>query len=63
MNDDSIRKPEPDTPHTDSSAPENTPPTPGTSLLRQIARTALLSLVTTPAPILTAIVDWWLKTH
>ncbi|MFD9591952.1 hypothetical protein ACFWA9_04230 [Kitasatospora sp. NPDC059973] len=62
MHNNPARKPDPA--HTGADTAPDTPPAPaGTSILRQTGRTALLSLAATPAPILIAIVDWWLKTH
>ncbi|MFJ8045711.1 hypothetical protein ACIRBX_34900 [Kitasatospora sp. NPDC096147] len=46
-----------------SDVPVGTSPT-RTLTVRQVGRTALLALLTqAPAPVLVAVVDWWLKTH
>ncbi|RKE19610.1 hypothetical protein [Streptomyces sp. TLI_171] len=65
MNDDfTTHKFEPATGHTDAGMARDTAAAPaGTSMLRQAARAALLSLAAAPAPILIALVDRWLKTH
>ncbi|MFD8781294.1 hypothetical protein [Kitasatospora sp. NPDC059599] len=45
------------------TATDAVPAPAGTSILHEIGRTALLSLAATPAPVLVAVADWWLKTH
>ncbi|MFD8784792.1 hypothetical protein [Kitasatospora sp. NPDC059599] len=64
MDDDLDRKPAPADPCTNANTATDATPVPAEPLtLRQIGRTAVLSLAATPAPILLALVDWWLKTH
>ncbi|MFJ2863987.1 hypothetical protein [Kitasatospora sp. NPDC087314] len=64
MNDDITHKPKPADAYTGADTATDAAPAPaGTLVLREIGRTALLSLAATPAPILVAVVDWWLKTH
>ncbi|MFD4657096.1 hypothetical protein ACFWP2_15880 [Kitasatospora sp. NPDC058444] len=64
MNDDLTRKSAPADAYTDTGRAADAAPVPAeTSILRQVGRTALLSLAATPAPILIAVVDWWLKAH
>ncbi|WP_371476370.1 hypothetical protein [Kitasatospora sp. NBC_00315] len=59
------RTPGPAAPPTASNTATTTPPAPANaSMLREAGRTALLALATrAPAPILVAVIDWWLKTH
>ncbi|MFE7560819.1 hypothetical protein [Kitasatospora sp. NPDC057500] len=64
MNDDLIRKTEPADEHTGADTAAEAPTTAAENpILRQAGRTALLSLAATPAPILVAVVEWWLKTR
>lgn len=68
MNDDLARKSAPAPTDADPAPDAGTsmdaaPVRAGTSILRQAGRTALLSLAATPAPILVAAVEWWLKTR